>query len=165
MRRRRIMRWVAFFTAAALLAVGTYGFAQSATVNVTVQPAYVGVSVSPSSIDYGVLPWSATSTAQAVTATNTGNWPANLTILGDDARDVDNHTWTLSASPGSEQYTHEFSTDGGANWTALTKQAQGLASNVGAGQSAPFQLRLKMPTGSASTKAHSTTVTVMASMP
>lgn len=144
--------------------LGAYGFAQRATIAVTVQPAYVGVSVSPSSVNYGVLPFGATSWGQAVTATNTGNGQANLSIVGADATGGGN-TWTLAANTGNEAYSHDYSTDNGNTWTALTTSAQPLAGNVAPGGNMSFQLRLRMPTASASTAEHSMSVTVMAAMP
>ncbi len=162
MKKRIRLRWVALLTAVLLLGLPLYGFADN-VISVTVTPATVGVTVNPTSVAYGLLAYDTVSGAQSITATNTGTSAANLQIQGAVASDGATSTWTLASSRGENQYTHEF--NDGTNWGFLTTSAQTLKNGVAAGGTADFQLRLGMPTSSGSTAQHSTTVTVIATMP
>ncbi len=144
----------------------------------------IAVNVSSSQIDYGNLELSPADNdrmhaeSEAITATNVGNVPIDMTIYGSNATPAngDDEIWTLDCSSatgvvGDNQFVHRFSKATGPVWNSSdsntlcpsSSQAKSLASNLLAGTGAvDFRLRLDMPTSSTGYSQRSTTVTIVA---
>ena len=97
--------------------------AETGTVTCTVTGALVSVIVTDGSVAYGTLAlnYEKDTTTSGVndnqTATNNGTVDETFMIKSSDA---DGATpWTLETSQSANQFTHKFSTTGGAPWTAM----------------------------------------------
>ncbi|HEX5448351.1 MAG TPA: hypothetical protein VFW90_04105 [Candidatus Saccharimonadales bacterium] len=140
--------------------------ASTGTVAATVTPMKISVSVTDGSVAYGTLDLSATkdTTSSGLndtqTATNDGNVAEDLNIESTDATGGTN--WTLSATPGADQYEHDFSTDSGTSWTPMTTSYASLSTNVAASGTKDFDLKIHTPTSSSDYTQKSITVTVQA---
>ena len=92
--------------------------------------------------------------------------PADIDVRTTLWSDVDVDTWSLGSTTGTDQVVWEFSTDG-TSWTTFTTAdllfpaAQGLTN----GQQLNLFFRLTMPADITSSKAHSVTVTIVATTP
>ncbi|MDD5720830.1 MAG: hypothetical protein PHT16_00050 [Candidatus Pacebacteria bacterium] len=123
-------------------------FTDSSTCNTfTTLAAVVSVTISSNgTISYGALPaGTSKSTIQLGTtpvAKNDGNVTETFNIKGQNTA----CPWTLATSTGSEQYKHEFSTNGGTGWTALTTSYQTLVTGVVANSTQNTDLRITVPT-------------------
>ncbi len=126
----------------------------------------ISVTVSDGSVDYGNLLSGASQnttaggTNDSQIATNNGNIPEDFNLKTSAPAG-----WTLGASPGTDIFVHEFSTNGGSNWTKfITADVyQTLASNIaGSGGSQTFDLRLTSPNPSTSAAQKIITITVQA---
>ncbi|MEX2515112.1 MAG: hypothetical protein WD335_03215 [Candidatus Paceibacterota bacterium] len=130
-----------------------YSFTTAATISIT---------VSDGSIDYGGVQAGNTndtiSLGDTQTVTNTGDVTIDLNIVGQDTA----CPWTLAATAGTDQYVHEFSTDSGGVWTALTTTNQTLATGIAAAGTQDFDLQLTSPTDSSCDTEQSVDVTVQA---
>jgi len=93
------------------------------------------------------------------TATNNGNIAEDFNIKTSTPAG-----WTLGASPGTDIFVHEFSTNGGSNWTKFSTPDiyQTLVSNIAASSSQLFDLRLTAPNPSTSAAQKTVTITVQA---
>lgn len=139
----------------------------TADVSATVTAQLVSVSVSDGSIAYGILELNTTTTTVGTdlqTATNDGNVNIDLGIRSSDA--VSSSTpWELAASAGLNEFTYEFSIDGGSNWAAFNVDNatySTLASDVDVDGTQTFDLRIGTPTASTDSVEHTVTVTVLA---
>jgi hypothetical protein len=135
-------------------------------------PIVISVSVSDGSVSYGTL---STNTSSNTTssglndtqaATNDGNVAEDFNIKGQSSAN-----WTLSATSGSNQYSHQFCKTGSGSpdpcdasptWTSLTTSYQQLASNIAASSNQRFDLKINTPTSTAATAQQSVDVTVQA---
>ena len=130
----------------------------------TVTAQKISVSVSDGSVAYGTIALGSSqdTTASGVndsqTATNDGNVAEDFNIEG-----VDTTGWTLAAATGSDQYVHEFSTDSGSNWTALTTSYQTLATNIASSSTQTFDLRVWVPSSTTHYDEQNPNVTIQAS--
>ena len=129
----------------------------------TYTPVTVSVSVSDGVVSYGTLTAGSSqdTTSSGLndtqTATNDGDVTENFNIKGQNSA-----SWTLTATAGSEQYVHEFSTNGGSNWTALTTTYQTLATNIGVSGTVNFDLKITVPTSTNDYTQQSVDVTIQA---
>jgi hypothetical protein len=123
----------------------------------------VSVSISDGTITYGTLSSNSSqdTTASGLndtqTATNDGNVSETFNIKGQNSA-----AWTLAATNGADQYIHEFSTDGGTNWIALSTSYQTLATGVASSGTQDFDLKITTPTSTSSYSQQSVDVTVSA---
>lgn len=97
-------------------------------------------------VAYGTMPAGTSKStidlSDTQTARNDGTITENLNIRGQDT----SCPWTLSGTAGADQYVHEFSTNGGGNWTALTTSYQTLATSVAADGTQNVDMRVTVPT-------------------
>jgi hypothetical protein len=132
----------------------------------------ISVTISNGSVAYGTL---GVNTSKDTTsgslnntqvATNAGSDPEDLSIKGQNSAN-----WTLSGSPGSEQYSEYFCTTGsgspdpcdtGPTWTAMTTSYQSLGSNIAASGTQRFDLKITTPTSTTATSQQSVDVVVLA---
>lgn len=141
--------------------------ATTATVTATVTAQNVAITVTDGSIAYGTMNIGASASTIASdkndtqTAVNAGNVTATINIEGQNSS-----AWTLSGSPGSDQYTHKFCSSSCStpptNYTALTTNYQTLNASLAANGSQPFDLQLYTPTTSTSYTQQTVSVTVQA---
>jgi hypothetical protein len=140
--------------------------ATEATVTATVTAQNIAVTVTDGSIAYGTLGiGTSTNTTtggnnDSQTAVNTGNITQGFNIRGQNSVG-----WTLTASPGSNQYTHQFcitNCDASPSWTALTTSNQTLFTSKAVGSSNPFDLQIKAPSSTTDYTQQSVDVTVVA---
>lgn len=141
-------------------------------VDVNLPTSVVSVSVSDGNVSYGTL---ATGSSQDTTsgglddtqtASNDGTTAEDFNIKGQDSAN-----WTLAGSPGADQYQQQFCTAGSGSpdpcdatpaWTTLSTSYQSLGSNIAANSDKRFDLKLLMPTSSASKAQQSVDVTIQA---
>ncbi len=113
-------------------------------------------------VTYGtVAAGSTTSTitlSQTQTAKNDGGVAEDFTIKGQNTA----CPWTLAATTGTDQYVHEFSTNGGSSWTALTTSFQSFVSNIAANGTQTVDFRIKVPTSTGCFSQQSPNITIMA---
>lgn len=95
--------------------------------------------------------------ADTQTAQNDGNVTEKLSIKTSNA--TGGTGWTIGSEAGSNVFVHEFSVNGGSNWTPFTaaENYQTLVASLGVGSTQNFDLRITVPT---STDAVSKTITV-----
>lgn len=152
--------------AAPLLIGGIAMAASTGTVAATVTPMKISVSVSSGTVSYGTLDLSSTkdTTASGLndtqTATNDGNVAEDLNIESSNA--TGGTGWTLAATPGSDQYEHDFSTDSGSTWTPMSTSYAALGTNIAANGTSGFDLKIHTPTSTSDYTQKSITVTVQA---
>lgn len=121
---------------------------------------------SDGTVSYGYLAASASkSTVQlsdTQTAQNNGNLAENFNIKTSNA--TGGTQWTLGATPGTDVFVHEFSTNGGAGWTAFTTadSYQTLATGIAASGTQNFDLRVTVPSTSSDYQQKTITITVQA---
>ena len=124
------------------------------------------MSVSDASVAYGTLTLSATenTTSGGVndtqTATNDGNVTEDFNISGQNSA-----AWTLAATIGADQYTHEWCTstcDTTPTWNNLTTSYQTLATAIATSGTQDFDLQIGVPSSSSSYTQQSVDVTVQA---
>lgn len=110
----------------------------SATVSVTI--------TTDGAIAYGTIIAGGTKTtitlADTQTAKNDGDVAEDFNIKGQNTA----CPWTLTATSATDQYVHEFSTNGGTNYTALTTSYQALATNIAVNGTQNVDLRITTPT-------------------
>jgi hypothetical protein len=141
-------------------------------VAITYTPPVISVSVSDGSVAYSIL---ATNTSANTTssglndtqaATNDGNVAEDFNIKGQSSAN-----WTLSATPGSNQYSHQFCKTGSGSpdpcdasptWTSLSTSYQQLGANIAASSNQRFDLKINTPTSTAATAQQSVDVTIQA---
>ena len=132
------------------------------TVNATVTAVVISVNVSPNSISYGSQPLGKTNAVPSpmpLDVVNDGTVPVNFSIRGSDSQ-----AWTLASSQGGNQFVHKFSTSGPTGtYTALTTSNQSLfGSSVAPAGVVNVDMRMDLPTSTASTAEQSTIITVVA---
>lgn len=167
--KKRILAVVAVLTLVGTLVPGIVFAADTGTVTCTVTAVLVSVTVTDGSVAYGTLALGATRStldlSDTQTATNSGTVAENFTIKSSDATRGGGTTWTLvTGTPSLNEFKHEFSTDSGTSWTAMTTSYVSLATSVGTSGSQTFDLRITMPGSTTDYLEHTITVTVMASL-
>ncbi|HET9721563.1 MAG TPA: hypothetical protein VFP32_00850 [Candidatus Saccharimonadales bacterium] len=157
---------VAALAIAPLLISGKALAGTTGTVAATVTPMKISVSVASGTVAYGTLDLSSTKDTTATglndtqVATNDGNVAEDLNIESSSA--IGGTTWTLAATPGADQYEHDFSTDGGSTWTPMTTSYASLGTNVAATGTKNFDLKIHTPTSSTDYVQKTITLTVQA---
>lgn len=148
---------IALVSALALWSIAPVFAVTTSTLNTTVSTPIVSVTVSPPTVDYGTANWGATTAASSlVTVTNNGTVSEKFQISGGDAtceviEETGTYTnsWSLvaSATPGAEQYAHEWSKTGAGSWSFLQKDPTWgeLANPVSIGGTQSLYLRLTTP--------------------
>ncbi len=121
------------------------------TANDTVGYGFLLAGTSKSTIQLGTTP----------IAKNTGNVAENFNIKGQNSA----CPWILTAAAGTDQYAHEFSTNGGTNWTALTTSDQTLVTEIAADGTQNVDLRVTLPTLTGCYNQQSVDVTITAVQP
>ncbi|MBI4084664.1 MAG: hypothetical protein HY431_02060 [Candidatus Levybacteria bacterium] len=155
--------------------------ATDASVTATVTPGNISVTVSPSPVGYGTVGVPSLDNVPAtpsadpiIEANNNGGIPETFNIKGANAIGT-TQNWIISTgsptgSPGYN-YNHKFADCGVGDTTCSTIDAantmdtnyETLETNIAAGASDYFKLRLSTPTETGGdTSEHSTTVTVQA---
>jgi hypothetical protein len=113
-------------------------------------------------ISYGALPAGASKSTIQLSDTqavkNDGNVAEDFNIKGQNTA----CPWTLAATTGSDQYVHEFSTNSGTNFTALTTSYQALVSNIAADGTQNSDFRITVPTSTGCFTQQSADVTIQA---
>lgn len=124
---------------------------------------------SPCAFDYGVLGTSANAFSPIITVENTGNVDEDFSLQGSDATDdVANilaNEWALEATIAANQYTHEFDDDTASFASpGFLNDSSGvsLIAGVSPAGTETFKLRIKMPSSTTTTNAHSVDVTILA---
>jgi len=113
-------------------------------------PAIISVSVNDGVVAYGMVGTGATNSTLSLgdtqTAQNDGNVTENFQIKTSIA--TNGTSWGIGQTAGQNVYVHEFSVNSGGNWTKFSAvdTYQNLVSNVGVGESRPFDLQLTVPT-------------------
>jgi hypothetical protein len=132
----------------------------------TVTSSTISMTVTGGPVAYGVLTQGETADTIAgytLTANNTSteSEPVDFEIMCGEAADGSSHTWTLSDSQGTDQFTHEFSISSGS-WTYLTDTYQTMAEDINAENGQEFDLRIGMPTDMSYPGDYTITVTIQA---
>lgn len=93
------------------------------------------------------------------TVSNTGNVAIDLNI-----KTTQPSGWTLGATPGVDAFTHEFSINGGSNWTLFTTadSYQTLSTGIAVSGTQNFDLRITAPSSSTSGDQKNITITIQA---
>jgi len=127
-------------------------------VSVTVTAKNISLSVNPSTYNYGALALSTTTeTASTFDVTNDGNVTENFWVRG-----ADTTNWTLAATPGSDQYEHDWK-KGAGSYSPLTTSNQSAGGSVTSGSTlSSYKFQIHMPTSSTSYAQQSTAVTFVA---
>lgn len=117
-------------------------------------------------VSYGILGFGESKSTLDLTDTQT------VSNDGDDPIDVNIKTsvatggtgWTLGSSPGSDIFVHEFSSNGGSNWTPFsTADAyQTLVTSLASSATQNFDLRLTAPDPGTDTVEKAITITIQA---
>lgn len=140
--------------------------ATTASVTATVTVQNISVSVADGTVAYGTMSvgTSENTTASALddsqVATNDGNVTQDFNILGSDSA-----AWTLAATTGADQYTHEWCTstcDSSPTWNDLTTGYQTLSTAIAPAGSTTFDLQITTPSSSTSFTQQNVDVTVQA---
>ncbi len=139
--------------------------ADTDTVSATVTAEQISLSVSDANIAYGVVGIGESVTTLDVgetdtqTITNTGNVVEDFHLQGTDST-----SWTLAGSTGNEQYTHEYSIDGGGTWAGYLNNSSytEIVTGIGTSATQDFDLRLTTPDTTDATDEQSVDVSVQA---
>lgn len=127
-------------------------------------PVVVSVTITTDgTIAYGTLNSSQTKStielSDTQTAQNDGNVAEDFNIKTDSPVG-----WSLGASPLTDTFVHEFSTNSGSNWTKFVTAGsyQNLATNVAVDATQNFDLRFTAPNPSTSATQKTITITIQA---
>jgi len=142
--------------------------ADTANVSATVTAELITISVADGSITYGILPVNTNEDTVFLTdtqvVTNDGNVEADLAVKSSDA--VGGTDWNLAATNASlDEFTHEFSSNGGSNWTVFNVDNvtyTSLTTNVAVNGTQNLDLRIKTPASVTDNTEKTITVTVLA---
>lgn len=141
---------------------GAYSVDSPVTTNATISVTLTSDGL----VNYAVMPAgtmkSTIDLSDTQAAKNDGNVTETFNIKTSDPSG--GTAWTLAASPGINQYVHEFSVDGGSVWNAFTASdtyatlATGMVPNA----SQSFDLRITVPTSTGDYQEKSINVTIQA---
>jgi len=138
----------------------------NACLRARVSEGLVSVIVTPSSIAYGTVSLGTsknTTLGQHLTVTNNGTVTEDFSIKSSNATRDGGTTWTLvTGAPGLNEFKHEFSTNSGSNWTALTTGYQSLATGIAPNATQVFDLQIGMPTSTTDYEEHTIIIAVLA---
>lgn len=134
---------------------------------ITTAAIYSVTITSDKSIGYGTIevPGSKStlqlSPADTQTARNNGNLTEKLSIKTSNA--TGGTGWTIGSEASTNVFVHEFSTNGGSNWTkfSVADSYQTLVASLAVNSTQDFDLRITVPTSSDATQ-KSITLTVLA---
>jgi len=137
------------------------------TVNITVRIKQIGIACNRSDWDLGWVELGSTTAtdngANWSNITNTGNYPCDFHILGEDSE-----SWTLEATAGADQFGLEFIGYGTnasqTDWHALTGDSDNdtIAHDVAASSGVNMGLRFSAPTSTDVDTQESLTLTLSA---
>lgn len=119
-------------------------------------------------IAYGIIPagtskdTTATGLNTTPVLTNDGSATENFNIKGQNSPEC---PWTLAGTIGTDQYKHEFSTNGGSTYTALTTAYQTLATGIASTGTKNVDLKITAPSSSACSTQQTVDVTIEAVAP
>ena len=138
----------------------------NACLRARVSEGIVSVVVTPANIAYGTIGLGAsknTTPGQQLTVTNNGGVTADFSIKSSNATRIGGTNWTLvTATPGHNEFKHEFSTNSGSNWTALTTSYQSLATGIAPNATQVFDLQITMPSSTTDYLQHTIIITILA---
>jgi C1A family cysteine protease len=138
----------------------------NACLRATVSEGLVSVTVTPSTIAYGTVALGTsknTTPGQHLTVTNNGGTTANFFIKSSNATRDGGTNWTLvTATPGNNEFKHEFSTNSGSTWTALITGYQSLATGIAPNATQVFDLQITMPSSTTDYLEHTIVITILA---
>jgi len=167
---KKIISSITILVVVGMMVVVLVQAADTATVTATVTVQNISVSVSDGTVAYGTMAvntWKSTLPSELndmQTSTNDGNVTEDFNIKGQNSAN-----WTLAATPGNEQYTHQFCNDTDndcstppTNYTALTTSYQTLDTGIPTSGTVEFQLRLGTPTATSNYTQQSVDVTIQA---
>lgn len=165
MKKNKLIASIAVFSLLALVALPAIA-ATTADVSATVTAQLVAVSVSNGNVAYGVLDVNTNANtvdlSQTQVVTNDGNVDVNLEVKSSDA--IGGIDWNLAATNAAlDEFTHEFSSNGGGAWTAFSvvnATYTSLAGPVTTTQN--LDLRIKTPTSVSDNVQKTITITVLA---
>lgn len=147
----------------ALVIPASVAMAATDTVTCTVSGKLIALSILDGAVDYGVLAVSTTANTVGTDTqviTNDGTVAETFTVMSSNAAGTT--PWTLAATTGTDQYTHESSPDA-STWTFMNSSTYvALAASIAAGSTQNLDLRIGMPDGITDYGAHTITVTVLA---
>lgn len=143
------------------------GYDWNACLRARVSEGVVSVVVTPESIAYGTVALGMSedtaTLGQQLTVTNNGGVTADFSIKSSDAAREGGTTWTLvTATPGHNEFKHEFSTTSGGTWTALTTGYQSLATGIAPAATQVFDLQITMPSSTTDYLEHAIIITILA---
>jgi hypothetical protein len=123
--KRRVLAFVVVVALLSLL-LPAIVFSDTQIVVCTVSAYLVSLTVTDGDVAYGTLALGATANTTAAglnqtqTVYNSGTVAEDFTIKSGDAYGSPTKTWDLvTTTPGYNEFKHEFSTTGGASWTAM----------------------------------------------
>lgn len=139
---------------------GNYATAQEVTTK------YVAISLTTGgSISYGLVATTKSTLDVGGTQTvrNDGTATIDLTIKTSNA--TNGVTWTLNTTPETNQYVHEYSSNGGTDWTTFTTadSYQSFYSGLSASGTKNCDLRITVPSFSSDYSEKNIYVTILAS--
>jgi C1A family cysteine protease len=139
----------------------------NACLRARVSEGVVSVVVTPSTIAYGTVALGTsknTTLGQQLIVTNNGTVNENFSIKSSDATGGGGTTWALGAAPGSNTFTHAFSTNGGSSWSLMgvADNYYPLASNISPNGTQTFDLQIGMPTSTSDYAQHTIIITILA---
>jgi C1A family cysteine protease len=139
----------------------------NACLRARVSEGVVSLVVAPSTIAYGTVALGTsknTTLGQQLTVTNNGTVAENFKIKSSNATRVGGTTWALGATPGSNTFTHAFSTNGGGSWSLMgvADNYYPLASNISPNGTQTFDLQIGMPTSTNDYAQHTIIITILA---
>ena len=165
---KRILALVGVAVLVGLL-LPTVVFSAEDTVTCTVSAYLVSVTVTDGGVIYGALEVGTSKSTLVAelndqqTATNDGTVTEDFDIKSTDATRGGGTTWTLvTGTPGYNEFKHEFSTNDGSSWTAMTTSYTSLATSVATSGSQTFDLQITMPGSTDDYAEHSVTVYILA---
>lgn len=131
--------------------------------------AIISITLTSSGVvSYGVVPLNTSKNTTASDLNKTQSVQNSSSIAEDFNIETSNATggtqWTVGSSPGSDVFTHEFSTNSGGSWTKFNAANSyvTLASNISSAGTQNFDLRLTTPTVSSDYIQKSITITIQA---
>jgi hypothetical protein len=136
----------------------------SVAATVTVQNIAVALDGTDGAIAYGTMAVGTSKSTITLGDTervvNSGNVPEKLRIMGANTTGC---VWTLGTAIGvGNTYVHQFSTNGGSNFTSLTLAYQDLVASIGVGITQPVDFMIKIPSSSSCYTTSTAGVTILA---
>lgn len=170
MKKAVLLSTAVFFVVVSFLMIGTKIVralnTAAVAATVTVQNIAVELDGTDGAVAYGTMAVGTSRTTLEIGSTdtervkNSGNLTEKLRIKGDNTTGC---VWTLGAATGvGDTYVHQFSTNRGSSFTAMTLAYQDLVASIGVGISQTVDLMIKVPTSSSCYTEATAGVTVLA---